>query len=375
MLSQDFYRFIWDGELLLQGINPYLHTPDAILQNQITTVENRKELYNGMGELSAMNFSNYPPLNQLIFGFAALFTENITLGGIITMRLIIILADVGVLYFGRKLLQKLNKSSHLIFWYFLNPLVIIELTGNLHFEGVMLFFFVWAMYLLAKGKWLWAAPILACSIAIKLVPLLFLPLFIRHLDIKKAIPFYAIIGIVLLGFFFPFYASEFIDNYSKTIGLWFSNFEFNASIYNGVKHLALNNGLKNYEIIKSYGKVLPYIVIGIVLLFSFLRNNKKITTLFTSMFWVLCLYYFISTTVHPWYIIFLLVLGIYTNYRFMIIWSAAALLSYWAYSQPDFKENLWILSLEYIAVIGFLLHELLRLHRQKLLFPKEKKIT
>ena len=30
-LSQDFYRFIWDGRMLLNGINPYLFTPESFI--------------------------------------------------------------------------------------------------------------------------------------------------------------------------------------------------------------------------------------------------------------------------------------------------------------------------------------------------------
>ncbi|MGI9593259.1 MAG: mannosyltransferase, partial [Patiriisocius sp.] len=29
-LSQDFYRFIWDGRLLVLGINPYIFTPEQL---------------------------------------------------------------------------------------------------------------------------------------------------------------------------------------------------------------------------------------------------------------------------------------------------------------------------------------------------------
>ena len=38
-LSQDFYRFIWDGELIKNGINPYLFTPDQILEKGEIIIE------------------------------------------------------------------------------------------------------------------------------------------------------------------------------------------------------------------------------------------------------------------------------------------------------------------------------------------------
>ena len=358
-LSQDFYRFIWDGELVKNFINPYLIVPNNLIGQTDLVIANAQELYNGMGTLSAKHYSNYPPLNQLIFAFATLLGGKSILGSIIVMRVTIILADIGIFYFGRKLLKNINQSPHLIFWYFLNPLVIIELTGNLHFEGVMLFFFVWALYLLSIHKWQWAAVVYACSISVKLVPLLFLPLFLKHFKIKKSISFYIIVGITSMLLFAPFYATDFIANYSKTIGLWFSNFEFNAGLWNGIKHIGIQFDAKPWELIKTYGKVTPVLTILLVLLFTFLRKNQNLSVLITSMLGILTLYYFMSANVHPWYVIFLLVLAIFSKYRFAIVWSAAIVLSYFAYSIADFKENLWLLALEYITVYAFLIYELI----------------
>lgn len=356
-LSQDFYRFIWDGELVRNFLNPYVAVPNTLISETNPIISNAEQLHQGMGGLSARHYSNYPPLNQLLFALATFLGGKSILGAIIGLRSIIILADVGIFYFGRKLLKKLNKSPHLIFWYFLNPLILVELTGNLHFEGVMLFFFVWALYLISVHKWQWAAVVYACSISVKLVPLLFLPLFLKHLKLKKSISFYSIIGVSSLLLFLPFYSSDFLANYSKTIGLWFSNFEFNASLWNVVKQIGIQFNAKPWELIKTYGKVTPILTIITVVLFTFLRKNEKLPVLITSMLWVLALYYFQSATVHPWYIIFLVTLTIFTPYRFALIWSAMAVLSYYAYSQTDFKENAWLLLLEYISVFAFVIYE------------------
>lgn len=371
-LSQDFYRFIWDGELIKNGINPYLHTPDQIMEQGKVNIANMDGLYAGMSELNAQHYSNYPPINQLFFALAAMLGGGSVMGSMIVMRLTIILADLGVLYFGRKLLQNLNHANHMAFWYFLNPLVIIELTGNLHFEGIMLFFFVWSLYLISKSQWSWAAPIYAISIMVKLVPILFLPIFIKYLGLKKSALFYILVGISCGIILYPFYSPFFIDHYAETIGLWFSNFEFNAGIYNVVKKIAVDHyAAKPWELIETYGSMVIKAMAVIVLLIAFLRKNQKLQTVITSMVLALSCYYFLSSTVHPWYIVFLLGIAIFTEYRFGLIWSFAVILSYYAYANPDFKENLWLLAIEYILVFGFFLYEMIGKESKKLYFFKK----
>lgn len=360
-LSQDFYRFIWDGELIKNGINPYLFTPNELIENPEFQIANSNILHEGMGSLSGRNYSNYPPINQLIFSISSYLGMGSMLRSVIWMRVIIILADIGVIYFGRKLLQNLNQSPHLIFWYFLNPLVIIELTGNLHFEGVMFFFFVWGMYLISKGNYLAAAPIYAASIMLKLVPILFLPLFLPFLGIKKSTFFYVLVVASCLIFLLPFYSPEFIDNYSKTVGLWFSNFEFNAGFYNLVKFIAVEHyDEKPWEVVKDYGDLVPLLTLLLAFLLMIFRDYKKMPSLFTAMLILLTAYYFLSSTVHPWYIIFLMGLSLFTKYRFTILWSALVILSYYAYSQPDFKESLGLLTIEYVLVFGYLGYEIVK---------------
>lgn len=359
-LSQDFYRFIWDGRLLLAGINPYLYTPNELLLREVLPIAQATELHSGMGPLSARHYSNYPPLNQLFFALGAFLGGKSILGNLMAMRLLILLADLGILYLGRKLLQRVNRSPHLIFWYFLNPLVIIELSGNLHFEGVMLFFFLWALYLATSRRWVWSAVLYALSISMKLVPLVFLPLFISGFGWKKSLGYYAVIALSAGLLAFPFLAPGVAANYSATLGLWFSNFEFNAGMYNLVREIGLYFDARPWELIKIYGKITPFLVLGFVLVLTFLYKDRQPLP-FNRMLWVLTLYYLLSPTVHPWYLIFLVLLAIYTDFRYPLFWSAVCILSYAAYANPNFEENKMLLLVEYIVVYGMMLYEIVRL--------------
>ena len=372
-LSQDFYRFIWDGRLLILGINPYVFTPgqlangSQIAQDLISldTIPNAKALIQGMGNLNASHYSNYPPINQLCFALVALFAKNSILGSVIGLRILIIGADIGILYFGKKLLERLKMPVKNIFWYFLNPFIIIELTGNLHFEAVMLFFVIWSLYLLDTKRWVLAAITLGISISVKLVPLLFLPLFYKYLVPKglfgkgfwKMKKFYWITLATIVLCFAPFVSKTFITNFSATIGLWFQSFEFNASVYYIIRWIGFQT--IGWNIIATVGLILPIVVFICVVLLSLFRKYNTTQNLIIGMLLAVSIYFLLATTVHPWYIATPLLLCVFTNYRYAVLWSFMICFSYSAYRPEGFEENLLLVAIQYSVVICVALWELL----------------
>ncbi|WP_081208783.1 putative hexosyltransferase [Salegentibacter sediminis] len=358
-LSQDFYRFIWDGKLILEGINPYLYKPSELIEN-FQGFWSR--LYQGMGNLSQGNYTSYPPVNQFLFAVSVLLGGNSILGSVLIMRILIIFADLGTLFFGRKLLLNLSLPPHRIFWYILNPLIIIELTGNLHFEGVMLFFLVWSLYLLQQKKWQLSSILLGISVSVKLLPLIFLPLiwnFFRKnngLNFTKLALYYLVVGATVVVSFLPLLSSEVISNFSRSLGLWFQKFEFNASVYYLIRWIGFE--LKGYNIIATAGKILPVLTLLIIMGLAFFKRNNSMSAIIVSMLLGISTYFFLSTTIHPWYLATPLLLSVFTKYRFMILWTSVVFLSYFTYSNSGFKENYWLLALEYIFVYAFLIYEI-----------------
>ncbi len=351
-LSDDFYRFLWDGRAIFNGINPYLILP----KNNPQLIKDGIHLYQGMGSMNGSHFTCYPPLNQIAFTIPAIFSDSNLLISTIVMRSTLIISDVITAIFSLKILKKLQRSPRAVLLYFLNPFIIIELTGNLHYEGMMVAFLAVSIYYLIHQKQIYSALFFAFAVSIKLIPLLFLPVFIRKIGFKNTIIYGSIVLLINVLLFVPFANWELYYNFMSSIELYFKNFEFNASIYYIVREIGFY--VKGYNIIQSVGKITPFIVIVSTLLFSFLRKNKENSIFINSLIFSITTYYLLSSIVHPWYVAVPLFLSIFSTLRFSLVWSFTIILSYSAYIHSNYQENLYLVVLEYLIAFSYLVYEL-----------------
>jgi len=354
-LSDDYFRFVWDGTMLNLGVNPYTVVPSTFISHLHETQRNLWQLYQGMN--SQHYFTVYPPVLQYIFGLAGwVFPESI-LGAVLLSRAVIITADIASIILMRKLLNYFQLPKENVWWYALNPLVIIELTGNLHFEAVMIFFLLLAIYLLVmKKNWLSAIAI-GLAVSTKLIPLLFLPFIIRRMKLMSIIYFF-ITALICTLLFLPFLDKSLITNLGSSIDLYFQKFEFNASIFYIIRWIGFQSA--GYDIINQAGPLLALTVFLIVIVFALKERNLTTGHLFLMMQLSLLIYFLFATTVHPWYLVSLVMLSVFTGFRFPIIWSLFVILSYSAYVMIPAQENFWFIAFEYAAVGAALSIDLLR---------------
>ena len=229
--SDDYFRFLWDGRLSAHGTNPFSITPSAFMESRQVAPGLDHQLFSVMN--SQNYYTIYPPLLQFIFFVSVkLFPSNI-FGSVILMRLFIIAAEIGSIFLLSSILKQLNLPSKNILLYTLNPLVIMELTGNLHFEALMIFFLLLSVFLLMKEQLTLSAIAFSLAICSKLLPLMLLPLLLKRIGFQKSRWFYFICGTTSIIMFIPFIDMELIGNISSSIGLYFHSFEFNASIFYG----------------------------------------------------------------------------------------------------------------------------------------------
>ena len=364
-LSDDIYRFVWDGRLLVQGWNPFAHLPTYYLALEEPPAGIHTALFQQLN--SPEYFTVYPPVAQAVFALGAWLFPHSIWGHALVVKLFLFVCALGTVALLPKMMRRLGLPAQRACIYLLNPLVIVEVMGNVHFEGAMVFFLLLAFWWLVAGRWGWSAVAMSLSIAAKLLPLMFLPFFIRLLGWRRSLTYFAIIGAALLLLFAPLLSEAFLAGFSSSLDLYFRRFEFNASVYYLLRWVGYQ--ITGYNEIALIGPVLAlgtFLGIVVAAVFSFpavqLRSSASRLPILQFLF-AITLYLAFSPTVHPWYVCLPLFLCSFLPLRYPVLWSGLIMLTYINYSYQPYWENLWVVALEYTGVAAFLVLELRVLKR------------
>lgn len=353
-LSDDFYRFIWDGRMMEEGINPFSYLPSEVINHpNVYSQGLDQQLFINLN--SPEYYSIYPPVDQFVFWVAAKLGGDSMLWNVVIIRVFILMAEFGSIYLMLRIFRILHFNQHYTLLYILNPLVIIELTGNLHFEAVMIFFTLLGYYLLKREQYELSGIGFGLAIGSKLTPLIFLPFFIKRLKPKNWLTLFVSCGLTVVLIFLPFMSADFTDGFFKSLQLYFQRFEFNASIFYVIRGIGF--WTLGYDVIQVAGPILGIITLGSIIAMAVTQKPEKLLIMGVFML-SLFLYFTLATIVHPWYVIPLIAFSIFTKYRFPIVWSFFIFFTYVGYTAEGFQENYWIVILEYIMVWATAAYEL-----------------
>jgi alpha-1,6-mannosyltransferase len=190
----------------------------------------------------------------------------------------------------------------------------------------------------------------------KLFSLMFFPLVLLKLSMKRRVKVLLITGVVIVLCFSPFIDMNGFVNMGSSLDLYFQRFEFNASIYYIVN--SIGTLLVGYNPISVVGPALAVLSTALILLVSYLYRFRNRLAMYTGFLLINTIYLLFSPIVHPWYLVMLVAFSVLSNYRFAIAWSGLVVLSYWAYGNSGFNENFILITIEYLVVFGFLLVDL-----------------
>jgi hypothetical protein len=360
-LSDDIYRYYWDGKVFSHGINPYTYSPDAEqLQPLIDT--NWEKLQN----VNVHTF--YPPVSQLFFAAAYLITPSP-----FTLRLFSVLfslISVGVLIL---ILKELGLDGRYSIVYAWSPLVTIEFANSGHIDCLAVLFTLLSFLALLRGKKVLSSAALGLGVLAKFYPLLFAGLLLPRWGRKGALVFAG----VITAFYLPFLGAGegLLQGFSYFMG---------RGLFNGSLFPLLSGGLGTM-MERPDALLVSKVLAGLIflgflayLVYSYSRSLEqegRDLLLLKYSFWLVGAFLLLSPTVHPWYLTWVLPFLCFFRSAGWILLTGTAILArtiYIGYEAAGVWQELWWVRLvEYGPPYLLMLYGLVRAWRRRkaLVFP------
>ncbi len=328
-LSDDIYRYVWEGRVLHAGYNPFVHAPAS---------EDLRGLRDS--DFDSINHRHmetiYPPLAQGAFYIGAAVGSGVT-----PHKIIYVLFDIATMVLIAFLLRTRGRNPALSVVYGWSPLVILEFAHSGHMDSLGIFFFVLAILLVDRGRNVLGLVSMALSFLAKYFSVVLIPFFAMR---KRYLLGLTLFGVLAVLGYLPF--ADASANLASSLGVYGRHWSFN-----------------------SFGYVVALRVIGVsevvrvglavlVILFAVYQGYRQRDVVRYAYLVTGCAL-LVSPTLYPWYLCWLIPFLCFYASRAWLFLTGAIALSYMVW--PVFRETgVWrigwgVLLIEYVPFFVLLI--------------------
>ncbi len=308
-LSDDVYRYRWDGRVQADGRNPYEAPPaDSRLESLRDS------------DWSRINYPEirtiYPPLTQVLF--AATYGLH---GSLKAFQVAAVAGDILLIALLALLIQACSKPAWWLALYALHPLPIVEFAGSGHFDAWAMAAVVGAILLHVRGRAALSTLALAAGILLKTWPFVMAPLFLRHRPRWHL----ALLTAPVAGLYAVYFDPGMLQPWLDYAGRW----RFNDGIF-WLLHAATDSLPAAKAVAAGLG--------GLLFLWLWRQNIDPVR----GGYWLLLGFILLMPTVHPWYLLWALPLAALAFDLGWIVLCGLAPLAYAILANAAADSNTWI---------------------------------
>ena len=305
ILEDDFYRYLWDGAVTANEFNPYVFSPQDVIEKKADVPAKFLNLAEESGNvIQKINHPKiktiYPALSQIIFAVSYyVFPWSVT-----GWKFLLLIGDIFLLFFLIKILRELELPISFVAIYWLNPVVLHEFFNTGHYDLFALLFTAISIYYFLRNEFVTSSITLVLAVGFKLWPVLILPIFLRKLINQKWKLFSSILAfsVFVTVIFIPVFRAGLDANQGlmKYAANWINNAAFYTLLKDGIE--LFTTTFKIYYVCADC--VARWITGGIILLVLLLLIRKSVNDnhdLMNKILLIIAVSFLISPTQFPWY--------------------------------------------------------------------------
>jgi len=325
--DDDIHRYLWDGRVQRLGYNPYIVVPNDPALGGLHTPET--------GTLNHPNLpSPYPAGAELFFRGVTAIHESI-----FTLKVAFVVCDLAVVLVLLDLLRSIGQGAHWVLPYAWNPLLAIEVAGTGHVDIVGVLLLLVSAAALGRRWRTVAALAFGLAVAVKLLPIVLLPLYWKRVRIRDGALAAVVVGLLYVPFL----------NHGRipigSLGTYVHSFWFNDPVFATLERFAA-----------------PEIVAVLAVLVGFVTaiclRSKAAAWSPDAFAWPMAASLLCAPVVYPWYLLWLLPFVRSASTVPLVIWTVSIIPTYYVWhlrtlGRPWLLPG-WIMLLEYgcVAIAG-----------------------